>query len=313
MAQPGLATGVSRREAIAAGGLAIAGAAGLTPVAAGLASSTPAAGPIGIVFGGDRSGYIGLHRATSLAVGLRWYVNVENSFPAAWPKPFPVHTHMTLSLRPNPSDLLAGKLDGKLKAIIDSAPTHSELTFWHENTSGNPLHYPPEVNNARTARMMQEYGHNLCQGTQVLFGVITVGPVARQIDWMAPGLDWYGDDFYEFKNLRGLNNTFSKTKITARLHENLNAWRKVTGKEAPPIRICETNSPYNSHRSALFTTIANFLTTHNGNRMLTFWNPKGSLANGGLDGPWPPSRSVIRTLVSLVKKYDWKTLPLEAG
>lgn len=306
MAQFSLAAGVSRREAIAAGGLAIAGAAGLTP-------ATPDTTPIGIVFGGDKSGYIGFHRHTSLAVGLRWYIDVENSFPAAWPKPFPVHTHMTLSLRPKPSDLLAGKLDGRLKAIIDSAPTHSELTFWHENTSHNPLHYPPDVNDALTARKMQEYGHNLCQGSNVLFGVITVGPVAAQVNWISPGLDWYGDDLYEFKNLRGLDNTFSKTKVTARLFQNLHTWRTITGLAAPPIRICETNSPYNSHRSALFTTIANFLARHNGNRMLTFWSRKGTLARGGLDGPWPPSRSVIRTLVSLAKEYDWKTLPLDSG
>ncbi len=295
--RPGPAAGVSRRDAITAGGLAIAGAAGLTP------TMSP---PTGIVFGADRSGYRGFHHAAPLAVGLRWYFNRENQFPPAWPEPFP-STHMTLSLRPNPSDLLAGKLDSRLMAIINSAPAHSELTFWHENTTGNPLGYPEDVNNARTARRMQEYGLNLCQGTQVLFGVITAGPVADQVGWMAPDLDWYGDDLYEFARLRGPDNTFSKKKVTARLHQNLHAWQKVTGQEAPAIRICETNSPFNSHRSALFTTIAGFLARHNGNRMLTFWNAKRGLAHGGLDGPWPPSRSVISTLAWLTREHDWKT------
>jgi hypothetical protein len=300
--QPGPATGVSRREAIAAGGLAIAGAAGLTP------ATSP---PIGIVFGADRgNGYNGFHATDPLAVGARWYFSTVNQFPPAWPN---TTTHMTLSLRPEPSDLFAGKLDGQLKAVIDSAPAHSELTFWYQNTSNNPLHYPPDVNNARTSRRMQEYGLKLCQGTNVLFGVITVGPAADQVNWMAPDLDWYGDDLYEFANLRGPNNTFSKAKVTARLHQNLHAWQKVTGREAPAIRICETNSPYDSHRSAFFTTIADFLARHNGNRMLTFWNAKGGLAHGGLSGPWPPSRSVVKTLTSLTKEYNWKTLPASPG
>ncbi len=260
------------------------------------------------MFGADRgSGYDGFLAAAPLAVGARWYYNGVNKFPPAWPVTVPA-THMTLSLRPDPADLFAGKLDSQLKAIINSAPMNSELTFWHENTSFNPNHYPPDVNNPRTARKMQEYGLGLCQGTNVLFGVITVGPVVDQVHWMVPGLGWYGDDLYEFPKLRGPDNTFSKAKITARLHQNLDAWRKVAGLEVPPIRITECNSPYNAHRSAFFTTIADFLATHNGNRMLTFWDAKEGLAQGGLSGPWPPSRSVIRTLVSLTKKYDWKTL-----
>ncbi len=291
--QPGPARQVSRREAILAGGLAIAGAAGLTPAAAS---------PIGIVFGSDRSGYSGFHAAAPMAVGLRWYFNIENQFPPAWPDPFP-NTRMTLSLRPNPGDLFAGRLDSQLRAIIDSAPAHSELTFWHENTTGNPLGYPPEVHNARAARRMQEYGLGICRGTHVKFGVITVGPVVGQVDWMAPDLDWYGDDLYEFPKLRGPNNSFSKKKVLARLRQNLQAWQKVTGRESPAIRICETNSPYNSHRSAFFTTIADFLATHNGNRMLTYWNAKHGLAKGGLSGPWPPSQHVISTLTALTEKY----------
>jgi hypothetical protein len=123
---------------------------------------------------------------------------------------------MTLSLRPNPNDLLSGKLDSQLKAIINTAPPHSELTFWHENTTGNPLKYPRYVNNAHTAIKMQKYGKKLCHGTKVLFGVITVGPAIYQLHWMAPGLDWYGDDLYEFPKLRNPNGTFSKNKVVGR-------------------------------------------------------------------------------------------------
>lgn len=292
-----LARVMSRREAISAG-LAVAGAVGVAPTSS---SST------GIVFGSDRSGYAGLHAAAPLAVGLRWYFNIENQFPLAWPNPYP-GAHMTLSLRPNPSDLLAGKLDSRLKAIINSAPPHSELTFWHENTTGNPLRYPPHVNNARTAIRMQKYGQSLCEGTRVLFGVITVGPAVYQLDWMARGLDWYGDDLYEFPKLRNQDGTFSKARVVARLYQNLHAWQKVSSKRSPAIRICETNSPYNSHRSELFTTIAEWLARHNGNRMLTYWNPHHGLAQGGLSGAWPPSKPVISRLTSLSKEYSW-TMP----
>jgi len=284
----------SRREAISAGGLVLAGAVGLAP-----APSSPGS----IVFGANRSAYRGLHAAAPLAVGLRWYFDIENQFPRAWPRPFP-GAHMTLSLRPNPKDLLSGRLDSHLKALIDSAPPHSELTFWHENTTGNPLRYPPSVNNARTAVRMQKYGHMLCRGTSVLFGVITVGPAIYQLGWMAPGLDWYGDDLYEFARLRNRDGTFSRTKVIARLYANLHAWQKVSGKKAPAIRICETNSRYDSHRAELFTTIAYWMARHNGNRILTYWNRR----DRGLSGPWPPSEAVIDQLISLSKEYNWTSL-----
>jgi hypothetical protein len=287
---------VSRREAISAGGLALAGAASL----AGAAGPAPAStSPGKILFGANRSAYSGLHAAAPLAVGLRWYFDVENDFPLAWPQPYP-GAHMTLSIRPNPGDLLSGRLDSHLKALIDSAPPRSELTFWHENTSGNPLDYPPSVNNARTAIRMQKYGHMLCAGTHVLFGVITVGPVVDQLHWIAPGLDWYGDDLYEFARLRNANGTFSRTKVIARLYANLHAWQKVTGKKAPAIRICETNSRYDSHRAEFFTTIAYWMARHNGNRILTYWNRH----DVGLSGPWPPSEGVIDQLQSLSKQYS---------
>jgi hypothetical protein len=284
---------MSRREAISAGGLAVAGAASLIPTTA------PAHG---IVFGANRDTYPRLHAAVPLARGLRMYYDTENLFPAAWPERF--GAHMTLSLRPKPGDLLAGRLDRQLKAVIDSAPLHSELTFWHENTTGNPLGYPSYVNNARAAVRMQHYGQSLCRGTHVKFGVITVGPAIQQLAWLAPGLDWYGDDMYEFPALRNPDGTFSHAKIIARLNSNLHAWREASGKHSPAIRICETNSPLDSHRSRFFTAIAQWMARHNGNRILTYWNPNGSAAHGGSSGAWPPSAAVVRQLRSLSKQYN---------
>lgn len=279
---------MSRREAIAAGGLALAGAASLIPATA------PAPG---IVFGANLDTYPRLHAAAPLTRGLRMYYDTENVFPAAWPERF--GAHMTLSLRPNPGDLLAGRLDRQLKAIINSAPPQSELTFWHENTTGNPLGYPSYVNNARAATRMQRYGHGLCRGTHVKFGVITVGPANQQLGWLAPGLDWYGDDLYEFPALRNPDGTFSRAKIINRLDANLRAWQAASGTHSPAIRICETNSPLDPHRSRFFATIAHWMARHNGNRILTFWNP-----NGRSSGPWPPSPAVVRQLRSLSEHYN---------
>jgi len=75
---------MSRREALSAA-FVVAGAAGLAPARRSsapppLAGSAPSAK---IVFGADRSGYDGLHAATPLAVGLRWYLNGENELPSA--------------------------------------------------------------------------------------------------------------------------------------------------------------------------------------------------------------------------------------
>lgn len=289
-AEPGIATVASRREALRFG-LVAAGAIGLGP-----------APRTGITFGATLAAYPKLHAAVPQAVGLRMYIDRENHFPPVWPTPYP-GAWMTLSMRPNPSDLLSGKLDDQFRAVIDSAPAHSELTFWHENTTGNPLGYPPYVNNARAAVQMQHYGHSLCRGTQVRFGAITCGPAMQQVGWLAPGLDWYGDDLYEFPQLRGPNDTMSQANLLARLESNLEAWRITSGSNWPSIRICETNSPFDSHRRRWFTWMAQWLAGHNGSRMLTYWNPNAGIVQGGLSGPWPPSQAVVGQLRWLCEKY----------
>ena len=290
-AVPGHGVVTSRREAIAGCGLAIAGAAGL--------GSPPRNR---VIFGATLGAYPKLRADVPRSAGCRMYFDRENDFPPAWPDPYP-GAWITLSLRPNPDDLFSGKLDDHLMTIIKSAPAHSELTFWHENTTGNPLGYPSYVNNAATAIRLQRYGHRLCQGTQVRFGVITCGPAIQQIDWLARGLDWYGDDLYEFPRLRGPNNAIRRAKLLHRLDSNLGAWQIASGRRWPAIRITETNSPFDSHRKNWFTWIAQWLAGHNGARMLTYWNSHAGAAQGGLSGPWPPSPPVIRRLNWLSEEY----------
>jgi hypothetical protein len=134
--------------------------------------------------------------------------------------------------------------------------------------------------------------------------VITCGPAIQQIDWLAPGLDWYGDDLYEFPRLRGPAGTMSQAKIIARLNSNLDAWRRKSGRRWPSVRLCETNSPFDSHRENWLTWIAQWMATHNGRRMLTYWNPDAGASQGGLSGPWPPSQAVVRRLRWLSEEYQ---------
>lgn len=285
----GLRTAVSRREVMKAGGVAVAGAVGV-----GLIPGNR------VIIGASLDVYPKLLADAPRATGLRMYVDQENDLPPRWPEPYP-GAWVTLSLRPNPADLLSGRLDEQLRAIIDSAPAHSELTFWHENTTGNPLGYPPDVNNAIAAVQMQRYGQRLCLGTRVRFGVITAGPAIQQFDWLAPGLDWYGDDLYEFPRLRGPDDKIRRAKLIARLNSNLDAWRKKSGRRNPAVRICETNSPFDSHRANWLTWLAEWLSMHNGSRMLTYWNADSG--QGGLSGPWPPGPEVIRRLRWLSNEY----------
>src|SRR5258706_14608038 len=90
----------------------------------------------------NRNVYLHFNAAIPLAKAVRVYYDGENQFPVAWPNRLP-GAWMTLSLRPNPHDLLSGRLDDQLHAIIPSAPAHSELAFWHENIPVTRSTTPP--------------------------------------------------------------------------------------------------------------------------------------------------------------------------
>jgi hypothetical protein len=293
--KPRLAAATSRREALSAGGLAVAGGAGL------LITSRPR-----IVFGANRNAYPHFNTAMPLAKAVRVYYDDENQFPVAWPNRLP-GAWMTLSLRPNPDDLLSGKLDDQIEAIIHSAPAHSELAFWHENIPGNPLGYPSHVNNPRIARRMQRHGQTLCRGTKVRFGVIICGPAIQMRDWIAPHLDWYGFDFYDNWRFHNEDGTLSKAKMFARMNNNFAVFRAKSGVRWPALRICEGNSPEDWHRQNWFKYCAEWMAGHNGRRIITYWNPAKGAAQKGLSGSWPPSAPVVRRLRKLTYEYKGST------
>ncbi len=259
-----------------------------------------------ITWGVNRNFFAAFKHKVPLARAVRVYYDAENVFPSSWPQRAGKGAWVTLSIRPNPADLLSGKLDAKLKALIASAPPNSELAVWHENYPGNPLHYPRSVNNPQAAVAMQRYMERLVKGTHVRFGVIISGPARNEMAWIARGLDWYGVDLYDNKRYWNRDHTLSKAKIWARMNANLTAFKKASGEQHPLIRLDETNTPWDNHRQRWFLWTAQWFGTHDGSRparIMTYWNPDHGQASGGLSGPWPPSAPVVRILRLLSEAF----------
>jgi len=251
-----------------------------------------AAGPGGrVTIGVNLDDWNRFKAAIPRAHDVRIYYDSENVFPATWPKR-PKGAWVTLSLRPNPADLLSGKLHARLKALLASAPAHSELTFWHENEPGNPLKYSRSVNNAHTNVAMLKYGEELVKGTKVKFGQIICAPADRMQKWIAPGLDWYGVDIFANPNFENPDKTLSKAKLWVRLNNDDAVFRAKTGRRWPAVRFDESNARRDSHRKNWFTYLVEWLRGHGGGRLLTRW----TRVRTKLAGPWPPSKPVITRL-----------------
>jgi hypothetical protein len=255
--------------------------------AAAFAASTGGRVTIGV----NRDYWTQFKAAIPRAKDVRIYYDTENVFPATWPTRAK-GAWVTLSLRPNPADLLSGKLNARLKALFASAPAGSEATFWHENEPGNPLKYSRSVNNFRTNVAMLKYGEKLVKGTKVKFGQIICAPANRMQKWIAPGLDWYGIDLFANPNYENPDGTLSKAKLWKRLNHNEAVFRAKTGRRWPAVRFDESNARRDGHRKNWFTYLAEWLHGHGGGRLLTRWTP----APTKLTGPWPPSQPVIKRL-----------------
>ena len=244
-----------------------------------------------VTIGVNRNDWTRFKAAIPRARDVRVYYDAENVFPATWPTRAK-GAWVTLSLRPKPADLLSGKLNARLKALLASAPAHSELTFWHENEPGDPLKYSRSVNNIRTNIAMLEYGEKLVKGTKVKFGQIICAPAIRMRKWIARGLDWYGVDIFANPNFENPDKTLSKAKLWVRLNNDDVVFRAKTGRRWPAVRFDESNARRDSHRKNWFTYLAEWLRGHGGGRLLTRW----TTTRTKLAGPWPPSKPVIMRL-----------------
>lgn len=291
MTRPDQQTDISRRSALQLSGLAIAGAT----LAPGTGSHTP------IAFGVNRNYYQSFTAAVHGAQAVRIYYDAENVFPDTWPDRLP-GAWATLSIRPHPLDLLKGTLDSQIRNLLQSAPAHSELSIWHEAGPGNPLGYPRYIN-AASMSLMHTHLQNLCRGTNVRYGSIICGPANQREAWLGRNLDWYGVDQYDNDRFHNPDGTLNQAKLYQRMNANLATWRKVAGTQHPSVRLCETNSPLDSHRTHWFALMAAWMAHNNGHRILTYWNSVHGKATGGLSGPWPPSDQVVSHLNFLVRTY----------
>jgi hypothetical protein len=270
-------------------------------------SNAQAGSRVKIAWGINRRYWNSFKHKVPLAKAVRVYYDTVNDFPSTWPQRAGKGVWVTLSIRPRPSDLLSGKLDKRLKTLIDSAPPNSNLAVWHENYPGNPLGYPHSVNNPRTAVAMQKYMERLVKGSNVRFGVIISGPAIQEMKWIARGLDWYGVDLFDNKRYWDRDKTLNKQKLWTRMTNNLIAFKKVSGQSHPLIQLDETNTPWDNHRRHWFMWISQWFATHNNQmpaRIITYWNPKAGHASGGLSGPWPPSPQVVNILRLLSEAFS---------
>jgi hypothetical protein len=223
-----------------------------------------------------------------LAAGIgvrtfRAYRDQYNFIPTVWPAKDSVpDAPVTLSIRPVPDDLLAGRLDDQLKTFIAAARPGVKLTAWHEpsNLPGYPAWLTPQ-----SVTAVHQYMQDLCRGSNVRYGSIICAVPSATKAWMGTGLDWYGLDIYDFPEgqFRSLLGKISRDKLFARLDDMLMTSREMSGRDAPQIDICETNSPRQGHRAEWYTLLAEWLAANGGERLLLFWNPSGSLS-----GPWLP-------------------------
>ena len=286
--------------AAVAAALAAAGAAAIAP-----ATAHAAAAPIHECWGSDRGDWDAFHVAVPQSHCVRVYYDTVNVFPATWPQRAGKGVWTMLSIRPEPHDLLSGKLDTELKALVRSAPAHSLLTIYHENAGGNPLNYPPDVHNAANYVRMQRYMENLVKGSRVRFGVDIIAPFSSVLSWIYKRDDWFGYDFYAFPRYLNRNGTVNVAAVTTRMTNNLRTLQKFTGRRYPPIYLGETNTSKNYERKTWFSTLARWFATHDRHQIgwiLTRWTAKTG-PHTGLSGPWPPSKGVVAELRHLAWEY----------
>lgn len=226
------------------------------------------------------------------------YLALPTDVPTAWP--VTPTAYSTYSIRPEPTPLLAGDLDEALIALIATAPNHAELSSWHEaHTPGVGSNYPSYIT-ASSLTAIHAYMQNLCSnnlnadGGHVKYGSIVTGPAASLTAWMGHNLDWYGIDIYDLPgpnggpgNFQNPDGTLSQSKINARMDANLAAWASLTN-ATPSVRICEANSPMDSHRKNWFLFLSEWMVANNGYRLMSFWDCGGSGS-----GCYPPSPTVL--------------------
>jgi hypothetical protein len=184
---------------------------------------------VSILFGSNSNVFDAMNDAGISVRTFRAYRDQHNFVPTAWPAKESVpEARVTLSIRPVPADLLAGRLDAQMKALIAAAPPGVKLSAWHE--ASNLPGYPDFVS-AGSMSAVHEYMQELCRGSNVRYGSIICAVPSATKEWMGTNLDWYGLDIYDFGEGQFRNrsdNGISRTKLFARLDDMLDTCRDLT-------------------------------------------------------------------------------------
>ncbi|MDA8320383.1 MAG: hypothetical protein M0030_11330 [Actinomycetota bacterium] len=248
-----------------------------------------------LLIGANSRAFDVMHAAGINVRTFRAYRDQFNFIPTIWPAKEAVpEARVTLSIRPVPADLLAGRLDERLRALIAAAPPGVKLSAWHE--ASNLPGYPDFIT-ADVMAAVHEYLRDLCRGSNVAYGSIICAVPSATRRWMGTNLDWYGLDIYDFgegqfRNWRG---GISRSKLFARLDDMRRTCQELSGRDLPEIDICETNSPRPAHRPEWLALLAEWLADNGGSRLQMFFNPSGPLS-----GPWlPDDQRTIEQLRSL--------------
>src|SRR5690349_16083489 len=151
---------------------------------------------VSVLCGANSKAFDEMHDAGIDVRTFRAYRDKYNFIPTVWPtKPDVPDAPVTLSIRPVPDDLLAGRLDDQLRQFIAAAPPGVKLSAWHE--ASNLGTYPDYIN-AETMAAVHEYMQELCRGSNVRYGSIICAVPSETTAWMGTNLDWYGLDVYDF-------------------------------------------------------------------------------------------------------------------
>jgi hypothetical protein len=241
-----------------------------------------------VMVGCNSGTYEQMHTAIPKAIGRRVYYDDVNGWPPNWPHV--ADSSAVMSIRPDPTQLLAGTLDTSIRNFAMTAPANSDLTTWHE--AGNLNYYPPSLT-PRVMTLVHLYMQNLIEGTPCSYGVIMCMPPSQMPPWMPGGLDWYGLDIYEWPEFHDHN---SHSLDVDALQTRLDEWKVVvqsqTKRESPHLNVCETNAFFSYNRPAWFECIGRWLNQNGGRRMLAFYSKE--------TGHWNPTDTATIAALKLV-------------
>jgi hypothetical protein len=220
--------------------------------------------------------------------GKMVWPSVNGPIPATWPE-LPAGKVGFYTIYPNPDQLLAGRLDARLRAFIRSAPQQGGVLTAYAEADARPGEggqFAP-LGLAR-ARLHQVHAHlqALCHGSRVKYGAVLCGVSPAHVAFAIPGLDFYALDWYDAPD--------------PPLFQALNQWRHniETIQRSPVLAIAETNSNVPARRPYWFSAVFGWLKGYqleNGGRALGYWSYWHPL--GPLSGPWLPDD--IATIAAL--------------